>query len=219
MIAVTFALPSESSAFVHLLEGHQPQSIAIFHTGVGEAATRARLPSLLDAEKPHLLISSGFAGALNKVWEPGDLLLAENVSDADLLAAATRSLPQARLGRITSAAAIVDSPAMRHELGKSLRADAVDMESEVIGELCATRGIPMLSLRVISDTPAFPFPAPPSVLFDLERQRTEFARLFLYVAKHPSSVPRFIRFARQISAARSALGDALYLLISSGSLS
>ena len=42
MIAVTFALPSESKNFVRLL-GAGRQGIDVFHTGVGAAVTNARL--------------------------------------------------------------------------------------------------------------------------------------------------------------------------------
>lgn len=233
MIAVTFALSSESAAFVKLLANCRRtprgaiefvtgecagRSISVVHTGVGEKSTRARLSGFLEQEKPELLISSGFAGALHDAWQPGDLLLARNVSSEGLYAAAEKALPQAKRGNITTAHMIVDSAAARTELAQRHRADAVDMESEIIAEMCANRDIPMLSLRAISDTPASPFPIPPDVLFDIQRQRTDAVRLFFYIATHPGVIANFATFARQIRAARAALADALCLLIRGGSL-
>ena len=80
MIAVTFALPAESSEFIRLLENRPREKragietvsgrlhgreIDVIHTGVGEKSTRARLPRFLEEEKPTMLISAGFAGAVH----------------------------------------------------------------------------------------------------------------------------------------------------------
>jgi hypothetical protein len=67
-------------------------------------------------------------------------------------------------------------------------------------------------LRVISDTPREPFPAPPPVLFDTERQRTNGAKLATYLLLHPTRIPRLIRFAKQIAHAREELTGALLSL-------
>jgi hypothetical protein len=69
--------------------------------------------------------------------------------------------------------------------------------------------VPMLSLRVISDSLAAPFPAPPDVLFDHESQKTNYPTLIRYLLRHPSTIPRLAAFAAQISRARKALTEAL----------
>jgi adenosylhomocysteine nucleosidase len=111
---------------------------------------------------------------------------------------------------------VVDSSAAREEIARSSGAAAVDMETEIIAVECAARGIPLLSLRAISDTPAQPLPAPPDVLFDLQRQRTNFPKLVTYVLRHPVVVPRLFRFARQVSRARQELADSLMAILSGG---
>jgi hypothetical protein len=98
-----------------------------------------------------------------------------------------------------------------HETG----AAAIDMETEWIAQACAKRKIPMLSLRVISDTAAAPLPLPPEVLFDLERQKTDPLRVASHLLRHPVHVPGLIRFARQIAAVRATLGAAVYELVAS----
>lgn len=217
MIAVTFALKSESSDFVRIVDHHSlpNREIAVWHTGVGEKTTRARLANFLRANPPHLLISSGFAGALHNAWQPGELLIAENFSSPNVYPAARMALPNARSGRLQTIDAMVDSPTARAELARAHHADAVDMETAFIADACAARGIPMLSLRGISDTPAYPFPAPPAVLFDVERQRTNLPRLFFHVATHPASLGGFIKFVQQIAQTRAALADALQRLLAS----
>jgi adenosylhomocysteine nucleosidase len=211
MIAVTFALPSESSDFRRLLS-HQGHEVAVLHTGVGEKICRSRLGPLLDGKRFDLLISSGFAGGIDPSLGVGDLLLAENFSDPQLVAQA-RALLVGQVARLVTADRVVESVTERQRLAQEQNAAAVDMETQWIAHACAERKLPMLSLRVISDTAAAPFPAPPAVLFDLERQRTDGTKLAAHLFRHPSHLVRLIRFARQIATARANLGAALYELI------
>ena len=213
MLAVTFALPDESREFVRLLGGRH-EEVIVLHTGVGEKACRTRIESFLDSQRFDFLISGGFAGGADPSLGVGDLLLAENFSDPQLLARA-QALLVSRVGRLVTTACVIESESDRAQLARENGAAAVDMETEWIALACAARKIPMLSLRAISDTAAAPFPAPPGVLFDLERQKTDAFKLATHLLRHPSRVVRLMRFARQIAAARATLGTALYELVAS----
>lgn len=226
MIAVTFALESESSDFVRLLADAQKapdqytitgvlgrRSIAVLHTGVGEIVATARFADFLRHREPRALISAGFAGGLSDSYKPGELIVAENYSSAELFATAKQLLPHAATVRLKTTGAIVESSSSRSELSRA--ADAVDMETEFIARACAAKQIPVLSLRVISDTPSHPFPAPADVLFDIQTQRTKLARVGAYIATHPTALPRFIQFARQIKVAGATLADAIGSLVNS----
>lgn len=211
MFAVTFALPNESSAFLSQLGGHN-EKVRILHTGVGEKICRERIDPFLDSQSFDLLISSGFAGGADPALDVGDLFWAENFSDPELLARARKVLAH-RAGRLVTAPRVIESGSARAKLAREEGAAAVDMETEWIARACAVRKIPMLSLRVISDTTAAPFPVPPEILFDLERQKTKALTLAAHLFKHPSQIVRLIRFARQIAAVRATLGAALYELV------
>ena len=211
MLAVTFALPSESREFVRLVATHN-RKVTVLHTGVGEKACRARIEPFLDSQRFDLLISSGFAGGADPSLGVGDLLLAENFSDAQLLADA-QELLTTRVGRLLSTDRVIETANDRLQLAQEHGAAAVDMETEWIARACAVRKVPMLSLRAISDTAAAPFPAPPAVLFDLERQRTSARKLATYLLRRPSQIVGLTRFARQISTVRTNLTAALYELI------
>lgn len=230
MIAITFALPAESSGVIALAREKKSvdcgdrkiiygkidnHDVAIFHTGVGAQAFVRNIDSFLRAARPEFLISSGFAGAVREDWNVGDLLLSENISDRQLLLRAERVLSNRHpwVGRLFTSTSIVDSVAERNEVARARGADAVDMETEVIAQACATHGIPLLSLRVISDTPRQLFPAPPSVLFDVERQRTSAARFAFYFLTHPARAVRLIGFARRISRTRRVLTDATMTVV------
>ncbi len=231
MIAITFALSAESSGLVGLLREKkrasssngkivygkiENQSVAILHTGVGRKSCQLKIDNFLRTEQPPRLISSGFAGAAREDFQVGDLIVAENFSDRESLSAAQRILANGNLrtAKLFTSTTIVDSIDARNEIARTNGADAVDMETEVIAQACSVRGVPMLSLRVISDSLREPFPLPPSILFDMERQRTNAAKLSLYLINHPGALFDLLRFARQITQARRILTDAIITLVS-----
>ena len=234
MIAVTFALPAESADFIALLQDRETgqgakgdatgtlhrHNIAVAHTGVGKLSARERVDALLSGASPQLLISSGFAGATNNELKPGDMLLAENFCTPEMLVIARSALLRTNIhsGTLATAPSVIDSAADRERFARDAGAIAIDMETQFIADSCAERGIPILALRAITDTPAFPFPAPPDVLFDVEKQRTVAPRLAFYLATHPLAIVRLVSFARRVSAARAALAATLDLLLRSESL-
>jgi adenosylhomocysteine nucleosidase len=226
MIGITFALPSESSGLVRRLQAVQrhgkllsgrmdSRDVTIVHTGVGARDCNERLEVLLHKTRPSLMISSGFAGAVAEQLRVGDLILARNFSDPAVLTRAERILRERRprVVKLFTSTSIVDSIAERNEMARVAGAQAVDMETGAIADVCKVHAVPMLSLRVISDTASQPFPAPPSVLFDVERQQTNFGRLLVYLLRDPGSVWRLFRFGRQIARARASLTDAIIALV------
>jgi adenosylhomocysteine nucleosidase len=226
MIGITFALPSESSGLVRRLQDVRRhdnlisgkidnQEVTILHTGVGAKHCSARLEILLNKTRPSLVISSGFAGGVSEELRAGDLILARNFSDPGLLANAERLLRERepRLVKLFTSTSIIDSVAERNEIAQAAGAAAVDMETGAIADVCKVHGVPLLSLRIISDTAIQPFPAPPSVLFDIERQRTNFGGLLAYLLRDPGSILQLFRFGRQIAQVRASLTEAIVALV------
>src|SRR6266540_4584744 len=210
MIAVTFALPTESSEFlrrlrhrtgidrngVRIVRGKiDDRMIEILHTGVGEKVCQQRVAEFLQDQQFDLLISTGFAGALNDQLKVGDLLLAKNFSTVDLNERRSFfSRFPIHTADLLTVAVLIDSGEERNKIARTSGAAAVDMETEFIARVCAEHGVPLLSLRVITDTPREPLPAPPKILFDMERQRTDYRQLSSYVLKNPATLWRLIRF-------------------------
>src|SRR3979490_3374739 len=103
MIAITFALPTESVGIRRRCRDARKnenmtsgkigdRAITILHTGVGAKNCNERVETLLHKVRPRLVISSGFAGAVNEDLQVGNLVLAENFSDRQLLSTAERIL-------------------------------------------------------------------------------------------------------------------------------
>ena len=225
MIAITFALPAESSRFVRrlhetrrvacsdtrLIYGRMDSRIvAVFHTGVGAEICRRRMADFLQDRQVSVLISAGFAAALTDELDAGSVLLAQNFSTVKLDRACAALLPIGpATANLATVSRILESTADRTRAAQETGAVAADMETDLIARVCAEFGVPLLALRVISDTPARPLPAPADVLFDLERQKTNLGRLMAHLITHPPTVIRLIRFTRQIRQARKTLTEAL----------
>src|SRR6266511_4357827 len=224
MIAITFALPAESQEFLRSLSNKSrgdrngtltirgkvdDRAIEVFHTGVGEKVCRQRLEKFLSAterirrgeqnQQFDCLISTGFAGALNDDLQIGDLLLAKNFSTVDLdeTRASLSGLP-IHVANLLTVPALIDSREDRNTLALTSGAAAVDMETEFIARACTAHSVPLLSLRVISDTPRELFPSPANVLFDIERQQTQILKLATHLLTHPTHFPLFFQCARKI---------------------
>jgi nucleoside phosphorylase len=229
MIAVTFALPAESSEFLRQLGNKSRadrngitivrgtidhRSIEVIHTGVGEDISSQRIGKFLGNQQFDFLISAGFAGSLNRELQVNDLLVAKNFSTLD------RKQAQSSLSNVPIYAAnmltvpaLIDSSEEREKIARESGASAVDMETEFIARTCAVHGLPLLALRVITDTPTQPFPAPPSVLFDIQQQRIHIVVLANFFLAHPTRIPGLIQFARRIARARKTLSNALVQIV------
>jgi nucleoside phosphorylase len=229
MIAVTFALPAESSEFLSRLRTRSradrngiriirgkigDREVEVLHTGVGERVCRQRLGKFLENQQFDFLISTGFAGALNNEMQVGDLLLAKNFSTTALnKKRSSVSRFAIHIADLLTAPTLIDSSDERKEIARTTGAAAVDMETEFIARACATHGIPLLSLRVITDTPREPFPAPAHVLFDVVTQRTDLPKLATFFLTRPNRILRLIQFARKIAHARKTLAEALVAIV------
>jgi adenosylhomocysteine nucleosidase len=226
MIAITFALPAESTNFVRLLQhrsdvsregvetarGHlHGKPVVIIYTGVGKKVCREKMEIMLRRESFRYLISAGFAGALEKELRVGHLLVAENFSSPQLLGSPQLKLADETtfLGKLLTVPRMIETAGERESLNKNTGAAAVDMETEAIADVCAAHDLPILSVRAISDTASEPFPAPAHVLFDVARQKTNFVRLGSYLLTHPAAVVRLNAFRRRVGVASRALADAL----------
>jgi len=226
MIGVTFALPSESPDFVRRLESRQrsdalilgkiaSHDVAIVHTGVGAKHCNERLELLIHKARPRFVITAGFAGAVTNELRVGDLILARNFSDEGLLARAEQILLEhnPRRVKLFTSTSIVDSIEQRNEIARASGAAAVDMETGAIANVCKTHGVPLVSLRVISDSPSESFPAPMSILFDVEKQKTDLGKLFGYIVAGPTRLIHLLHFFARIRDGRKILANAIVAVV------
>ncbi|MEQ1859366.1 MAG: hypothetical protein ABMA13_05475 [Chthoniobacteraceae bacterium] len=222
MILVTFAVPQESREFVsrlrhtgplgHVLVGNLGcEEIAVLHTGMGADAARDATRRTLAELRPDRVIASGFAGGLDPALEFGQLIVAENLSTPALLA---REPAGARRVRLASVESPLDTPADKSRIRAATGADAVDLESAAIAEVCATAAIPLLVLRIISDAAGESLPLPSGVAYDIEHQRIRPLAILNHLLTEPVAVTPLISFAHRLPDLQRALADALAAVIS-----
>src|SRR5436305_2329721 len=141
-IAVTFALPDESSEFLRRLGnksranrngisiirgtiGHR--SIEVLHTGVGENICRERIARFLENQQFDFLISAGFAGSLNDELRVNDLFVAKNLSTVDLkYAQLSLSNVSVHTADLLTVPPLIDSSEERERIARESGAAAVD---------------------------------------------------------------------------------------------
>jgi adenosylhomocysteine nucleosidase len=231
MIAITFALPQESADFVARLCGVNKisggalpalrgefanRAIVVCHTGVGADSTGACISKLLNEHRIESLISSGFAGGLDPKLETGDLIFAENFSDPALLdKARALSIAGVRMhfGVLTTQPHAAETVEDKRRLARETSAVAVDMETAHIFEACKRHGVPMLSVRGISDAATQRLPVPAPVWFDARKQRPRTGALLFYLARRPWLIAEFARFTRGIFATRRKIAECLATLV------
>ncbi|MEO6811201.1 MAG: nucleoside phosphorylase [Isosphaeraceae bacterium] len=141
--------------------------VAAVIAGPGRKAARRGAELLLAGHRPAWVLSVGFGGALNPSLGRNDIVFATEVVDLDGLRLAIDLAPpidespgrRITSGRVLTVDAIVRTALEKAELHQRFGADVVDMETSSVANVCATRGIRFLSIRVVSDEAQTDLPA------------------------------------------------------------
>jgi adenosylhomocysteine nucleosidase len=175
-IAFLFALSQEAGGLVDRLTGvvtrHADgftiregmlaqRHVLIAETGVGRDAATKATRAVIDAHRPLLVVSTGFAGGLDERLRRGDIVIASQVaieSGESLsfdLAPDSSPFPEdshVHFDRLLTVDRLKSDPGDKRRLRQSSRAAAVDMETFAVAQACRERDQPALALRIISDT-------------------------------------------------------------------
>lgn len=186
--AVLFALEREAAPFRRMAR-HLPQ-VRICVSGVGRHRARAAAERFLQP-LPQLVIAAGFCGALAPQLKVGDLVTS----------------------RILTVDRLVSDPAEKRRLAGEYDADAVDMESAAIAEVCAAKRVEFRSVRAVSDTADTALS--PELAKLLSGGNVSIWKAMKALARRPALLPEFRRLARDTRLAARNLADALMTVLSS----
>lgn len=209
-LGIVCALHTEARCFTPgTLPAQQPVELdeksLLILSGMGREPARRAAQKLVEAGAD-CLAGFGTAGALAPELKPGDLVLAEEVSEAGKKYAASAELSASvrerlsrngitvQTGTLACAAEPVATVEAKRELFGQTGAIAVDMESAGVFDAARRNGLPAFVLRVIIDAAHVALP-------DIALQRVdEFGEvdapgLALDLARSPGQIPAVIRLA------------------------
>jgi adenosylhomocysteine nucleosidase len=171
------------------------------------STSQARLARTL--APPDLVLTCGFAGGLNPDLKLGDVVFetSDETLRAKLLAA------DAKPAKIFCADRIATTVAEKEKLREQTGADAVEMESAAIQAVCAERGIPCATVRVISDTAGENLPLDFNALAKADKS-IDFGKLALAIAKSPGKIPALLKLGKKTGFAAQQLAGVLEKIIS-----
>jgi adenosylhomocysteine nucleosidase len=210
-VAVCFALAEEAGAFQKMCGDKVP----VFLTGIGRDNAEKAAREFLAAHTPSLLVTCGFAGGLIAELKIGNIVFeipaneANNVFDgirSKLTAAGAREAKFFCADRIAVTAA--DKKKLREQTG----ADAAEMESGAIQDVCGKQGIPCVTVRVISDTANEDLPLDFNQ-FLREDKSMDMGKLMMAVAKAPWKMGALMELQKNTKQAAQQLAEVLVKVI------
>ena len=201
-VLVCFALKEEVAPFRKIAAGKSGVSILI--TGIGRDNSRRFLVNQLAQSTPHLVLTCGFAGGLDPALKIGDVVF--EPQDVSLREKLLRV--GARPGKFFCAARIASTAAEKKKLRDETHADAVEMESAEIHALCRERGIPCVTVRVISDTAHDDMPLDFNQLSKPDMS-LDYGKLAWAVAKSPGKIRALLKLQKETMLAAGKLAQAL----------
>lgn len=197
--------------------------------GMGRAGTEHLLKSYQEFPNLKLIVSTGYCGGLRMGLEPGALVLAERVVDAEEKDAnasfetlpALRSLVldtlqaaglSAHSGKVVTTAQAVFEADAKQALGRKLDAIAVDMESALLAAGARARGCAFLCLRAVSDGAGEDLPPQVAGFLD-ERGEVRLGQVTKFALGGPRNIGALNRLRKNAAGASEALTGAWKVLL------
>lgn len=187
----------------------------IINSGAGPENARLAAEQLI-ANGAQQLISWGCAAALEPGLKPGYLVLATQLTDADLtlikvdnnwLNFNQQKLKQHLIiqsGGIAESKTLVASSSDKKQLHLKTGAIAVDMESIAVAKVAEQHKLPFLAIRAIADPANMNLPKAVSVALNKQGE-VELGKLLRFLAMHPSELPGLIKLGLHFNAAQNTL--------------
>ena len=205
-VLVCFAVSQEARPFRRSI--HPGSHVNILLTGMGQRNAERTAGAALDSVRPLTVITAGFAGALVPGLRVGDVVF--ETSEANLALRLVQA--GARPARFCCATRIAVTRADKAALREQHRADAVEMESAVIQQLCEKRGVSCATVRAISDTADEDLPLDFNALLTV-RHDPDFVRIAIALLRAPHKLPALLRLGRDSAFAARQLAGVLSAVI------
>jgi adenosylhomocysteine nucleosidase len=171
--------------------------------GMGSEAARRAAEAVINLYEPSLLISAGFAGALDPSLSPGHALTPQHVINA---ADGSRTESHFGDGVLVTFDSVADIE-QKAKLAKAYGAHAVDMEAAAVARAAEAHEVKFLACKVISDSAHTHLP--PIARFVGHDGRFRTLTFLAFVAIRPWLWGSVLRLARDSSMAAEKLCETL----------
>lgn len=183
------------------------ESALVVCSGVGQDAALMAADAALSKSGAQVLVSAGFAGALQPEGRVADVLCPALVVGAE---SGERFNTLGGRGTLVSSRQVVQSREKR-QFGARFGAEAVDMEAVAVAALAQQRAVGFLAVKAISDE--LDSDLPPVGRFVDRAGRFQATRFVAHLAIRPHLWPMVRRLARDSERAARALCRQLELLL------
>lgn len=209
---VCFALKEEAAPFHKMAKKN---GVRILIVGIGRQNAAKSVQNEMASFAPGLVLTCGFAGGLNPNLKLGDVVF-EKINQSE--ASSAECYRQLEAAGATSAKffcadRIATTVAEKKKLRDETGADAVEMESAAIHAVCAEKGIPCITVRVISDTANEDLPLDFNLLAKPDKG-LDFGKLALAIARSPGKIGALMKLQKKTSFAAHQLAAVLDKIIS-----
>jgi adenosylhomocysteine nucleosidase len=190
-------------------------NIVLAYSGAG--ADNARTASeLLIAQGASRLISWGCAAALDETLNPGDLVLADTLIDAENSRIAIRSDWHCHVKKLLSTSIKIQSGSLaesltivaaakdKKHLHTKTGAVALDMETIAVAKAALQHDLPFLAIRAIADPVNMDLPK--AINHSLNNEGDiMLGKLLLFIVLHPTELPGLIKLGLHFNSAKNTL--------------
>jgi adenosylhomocysteine nucleosidase len=180
-------------------------------SGMGPKRAAQAAETLIEAIHPQLLVSVGVAGAVHPDLAIGDVLVSRNVCLLDggqtgplrplaMLSetawqAATRALQPGRRRLLSGTAVTTHAAQSSAAQIEGMVNPILEMETSGIAQAAEQQGIPLLSVRGISDGPSAPLPFEIEAIMD-DQYNLRMGKIIQTMLCHPRSLSQYLLLGR-----------------------
>lgn len=166
--------------------------------GIGAEAARRAAEAAIILYRPRLVVSVGFAGALNPELKAGEGFAPRMVVSAD---DGSRIDTEAGEGTLVSFGHIANRE-QKARLARAYAARAVDMEAAAVGRAAQAHGLPFVAYKTVSDEHDFEIPALEKFIRDGQFRA---GRFVAHALLRPWLWPKLVQLSRNTSRAGAAI--------------
>ena len=179
------------------------RNCSLVTSGMGLKRAVDAAHTLLAVASPHLLVSFGIAGAVNDDLNIGDVVVAGNTCLLDKgLPGQFQSLATLSEAAWDAAAQVLQPDGARLVPGTAITTrgsqvvlqgleemahPVLEMETAGIAQVAAERGIPLLSIRSVSDGPQSPIPFDLEAMLD-DKDNLRIGKLLMMILRRPQII-------------------------------